>query len=405
MRTFVFLVFLFTTICSNVLGIEIENVIEHIKATNPQLQEIREKLGIYKYKKEFETSFPDFNLDISINDIQLFYRPLDRNIEPMQSIGIGISRKIPFLEKLETKGKIVDKEFSAEKLNLIKTQQEILKKAYLSIYRIWLIQKKLKLINHYKDIAKNIIFLSNINYSVGKASQSDILNAQVYYTFLKKRENTLKKDLEKEKIKIYALAGRKIKIDSVSIKEEKEKKLKEYLSKIKNSPEYLFISQKIKIQKEKEKLAKLSLYPDVNVFIKYFYRKSFNDYISAGVSFPLPFLNKEKYISKIKLEKKKTNVYEKKLKTVEEELKEDIKTNYQTLEEAKENLKILMLMKEQIIETYRATLSEFKVGKRNMLDVLAILKQLLYTEEQILDETFKKHASVIKIKADVGELR
>ncbi len=405
MRTFVFLVFLFTTMCSNVLGVEIENVIEHIKATNPQLQEIREKLDIYKYKKEFETSFPDFNLNISINDIQLFYRPLDRNIEPMQSIGIGISRKIPFLEKLETKGKIVDKEFSAEKLNLIKTQQGILKKAYLSIYRIWLTQKKLKLINHYKDIAKSIISLSNINYSVGKASQSDILNAQVYYTFLKKRENTLKKDLEKEKIKIYTLAGRKIKIDSVSIKEEKEKKLKEYLSKIKNSPEYLFISQKIKIQKEKEKLAKLSLYPDVNVFIKYFYRKSFNDYISAGVSFPLTFLNKDRYLSKISLEKKKTNVYENKLKTVEEELKEDIKTNYQTLEEAKENLKILRLMKEQILETYRATLSEFKVGKRNMLDVLAILKQLLYTEEQILDETFKKHASIIKIKADVGELR
>ncbi len=405
MRAFVFLLLFFTTICSRVFSIEVENIIENIKANNPQLQEIREKLDIYKYKKEFETSFPDFNLNISINDIQLFYRPLDRNIEPMQSIGIGISRKIPFLEKLETKGEIVDKEFSAEKLNLIKTQQEVLKKAYLSIYRIWLIQKKLKLINQYKDISKSIISLSNINYSVGKASQSDILNAQVYYTFLKKRENTLKKALEKEKIKIYAIAGKKIKIGNVNIKEEKEKKLKEYLSKIKNSPEYLFISQKIKIQREKEKLAKLSFYPDVKVFIKYFYRKSFNDYISAGVSFPLLFLNKEKYISKIKLEKKKITVYEKKLKTVEEKLKEDIKTNYQTLEEAKENLKILRLMKEQILETYRATLSEFKVGKRNMLDVLAVLKQLLYTEEQILDETFKKHASIIKIKADVGELR
>ncbi len=405
MRTFVFLVLLFTTICSKAFSEEIEKIIENIKVNNPQLQEIREKLGIYKYKKEFETSLPDFNLDISINDIQLFYRPLDRNIEPMQSIGVGISRKIPYLEKLKTKGEIVDKELSTEKINLIKIQQEVLEKAYLSIYKIWLIQRKLNLIGHYKDIAKSIISLSNVSYSVGKASQSDILNAQVYYTFLKKKENTLKKTLEKEKIKIYSLAGRKIKIGNISIKEEKKKKLKEYLSKIRNSPEYLIMSQKIKTQKEKEKFAKLSFYPDFKLFIKYFYRKSFNDYISAGVSFPLTFLNKEKYISKIKLEKKKTAVYEKKLKTVEEKLKEDIQTNYQTIEEVEENLKILKLMKEQIIETYRAVLSEFKVGKRNMVDVLSVLKQLIYTEEQILDETYKKHASIIKIKADVGELR
>ena len=405
MRIFVFFMLFVTTICSTAFSENTDKIIEKIKNNNPELKEIREKLSIYKYEKEFEISLPDFNLNISINDIQLFYRLFDRNIEPMQSIGIGISRKIPFLKKLKTKGEIVDQEFSTEKINLIKKEQELLKEAYLSLYRIWLIQKKLSLLNHFKDVAKNIISLSNVSYAVGNASQSDILNAQVYYTSLKKKENSLKKRLEREKIRIYALAGEKIKIGKVSIKRENKQNLKEYLSKIKISPYYLFISQKIKTQKEREKLAELSFYPDFNLFFKYFYRKSFNDYISAGVSFSLPFLNKNRYLSKINLERKKTAVYRKQLKTIEEKLKEDIQTNYQTLEEAEENLKILKLMKEQIKETYRAVLSEFKVGKKNMIDVLALLKQLLYTEEEILNEIFKKHASIIKIKADIGELK
>ncbi len=403
MYLLVLFLFLFTTSYS--ISKEIKDIILLVEKNNPQLKVINERLKIYKWKKEYKTSLPDLKGSIAINDIQIFYKPFDRNIEPMQSFSFGLYQTFPFHEKLKLQGDIVDAEFSIEEAVFLEKKQEILKKAYKTLYKIWLYREKLKLIKEFKQLAESVIKLSNITYSVGKSSQSDILNSQIYYTLLKKKEISLKKDLETEKENLFYIAGKKINIPDFKIREEKLLPLDFYLKKLEKSPSFIKIKKYIKKQKYKIKFSKVLKYPDFTVYGNYFYRAGFNDYVSLGISFTLPFLNKKKYDAKILLEKVNLYVLRQKEQDTIFSLKKEIKTAYIKAKQANDTLAVLNLLLKQAEKSFETVLSEFKVGKKNMVDVLFSLKQILSIKEEILEEKEKFLSALVQIKSILGELK
>ncbi len=402
---YIFFLFLITTLCSNVYGTEISFFIKEAEKNNPELIEIKKKLKEYGYKKIFVFSLPDPNLNLSINDLQLFYSPLDRNLEPMQSISIGISQKIPYLKKLETEKEIVNKEFLIQKAKILAKRQEIYRDIYKTLYKIWLYTEKLRLIEEYSKLLESIIKLSNITYAVGNASQSDVINSQIYYMELRKRKIYVKSMLNQEKERLEYLIGKKVSISNLKIKEIKLEDLRILLKKVKNSPFLLKVKKEIEKQKEKTNLARLGLKPDFNVYVKYFYRKNFNDYISGGISFTLPFLNKKKYTGKILYEKQKEKVLVSKYKKEFLFLKEKIKEAFIRYLESKEKEEILNTLMKQSEKSFESVLSEFKVGKKNMVDVLFSLKQIITIKDELLENRFKSLISAISIKAILGELK
>ncbi len=398
----IFLIFI-TTACSK--AETVQEILQKVEKNNPQLKVIKGKLKVYKFKKTYETSFPDPYFHLSINDIQLFYRPLDRNIEPMQSLSFGLSWKFPFLKKLKAKGDLVDTLFSQTQAEYLLKKQRVLEEALKSLYKIWLYREKLNLIKNFKKISQGIIELSNITYSVGKNSQSDILNSQIYYTFLKKREIKIKRLLEKEKEHLFYLAGEAFEIPYFSLPEEVLDPLKRYIEKIENSPEIKVIDNKIKYQDRKIELSKLSIYPDFTVSGRYFYRKNFNDYISLGISFNLPFLNKRKYLSLVLMEKEVKNTLKKEREDILLSIEKKLRQNYITAEESKETLKILKILIKQTQHAFETVLSEFKVGRKNMVDVLFVLKEILSIKEEFIEEKVRFHTALLKIKSMIGEIK
>ncbi len=402
---FPFFIFIITTLCSIAFGSQISDIVEKAKKNNPEIKEIQEKLKKYRYKEDVEGSLPDTVFSFAVNDIQLFYRPLDRNIEPMQSLSFGISQKVPFIKKLKTKRDIVKKSFSIETLNLKIKEQEILKNLYISLYKIWLYREKLKILKEYQEVLKGIIKLSNISYTVGKASQSDVINSQMYYTKLKEKEIKIKSLLNQETVKAKAIIGKDLKIPYFTIKQERLEKTNFLIKSIDRSPYLEKIRLQTKKQKERIKLAQLNLYPDFTFFAKYFYRKSFNDYISAGISITLPFLNKKKHLSEIIYQKTEKKVLEKKYTSEKIKLISQIKENIFKYEETEETYRILKTLLFQSQKSFETVLSEFKVGKKNMVDVLFSLKQLITLKEEILENIFNRNVTVIRIKSLLGELK
>ncbi len=167
---FLLLILTLLTTTGSILAEEIEDIVSFIKENNPQLRIFREEIRKFRYKEIFETSYPDTVFSSGINDIQIFYKPFDRNIEPMQSLYFGLSRRFPYYKKLKTKGEIVLKELSQYRKFIDIKTQEILGKSYRALFKVWLYRKELDILREFENISKNLIKLSNILYSVGKAS-------------------------------------------------------------------------------------------------------------------------------------------------------------------------------------------------------------------------------------------
>ncbi len=232
-----------------------------------------------------------------------------------------------------------------------------------------------------------------------------MLNAQIFYNRIKKEYIKTELSLNKALEEVYSLAGKKIDIPFFSLREGSIKSLDFYLNRLKNSPYLKYVSAKEEKQEKKIKYEKLNLIPDVTVSFRYFYRKGFNDYISISFSVPLTFFNQEKYLSKVLYEKTVLSAVKKEYREKYISLEKEIKKAYYQVESSKENLKVLNIILKQSEHLVETSISEFKVGKKNIVDVLFALNGTLSVKREILNEIYNLNLAVVSIKEIVGELR
>ncbi len=389
-------------------SINLEQLVEEGKSSNPELVKLREKLKIYQYTREFEGSLEDPVVSFSITDIQLFYRPFSRQIEPMQALVIGISQKIPYFGKLDLKKYIIQKKYDSEYYRLKTAEQKVLRNIYISAFSLWKIDEKLKIVKKYQNVASQIIKLSNTLYAVGRSSQSDVINAQIYFTQLKEMEINLKNLKEREKSRLSSLINKDI--DSVEINldiPDKKPELSKYVSKLKDSNPYLsYIKEKIKEKDYEIKLSKKDYKPDFRFFANYAYRQGFNDYLTVGLSFNIPLWKKNRQDMKL-LEKSKEKVVL--LKEFDQRLTEltyILEDRYYKLIDSLQTYRLLKdIYIKQTEKGFESIIAEYKVGKKNMIDLLYSLKQILSVKLKIIDEIYSYNEALIEIKELSGDLK
>ncbi len=398
-----FLVFL---LCNVVFAESIQQIIQKALRENPQLKAIQYQLKAYKEKQDYISSLPDPVFSFSIKDIQLFYKPLFRTLEPMQTINVSLSQKIPWLRKLKLKKQIVKKLYDEKFYTLQSKKQEILYNIYRYAFKYWQINEKLKIVKEYKEVAQHLIDFSNTLYSVGKVSQTDVFNSQVFYSKLLEEEKRL---LESKKAILAKLAYyTTFKVKSVDVKPETPYKLQN-LEAIKNkalnnNPQIKVFEEKVKEKKKELELAKLGHKPDFKVFSTYSYRQQFRDYVSVGVSFNIP--KKEVYDKKV-LEAANLKVSQEKIYLdVVNKILSEIEDTYHLANSYYDSYKIFnqfLLFQSQ--KVYESVISEYEVGKKNIFDVLKSLNQILDVKMRLVDTTAEFNISYKKLQKLAGELQ
>ncbi len=389
-------------------GETIQELIETAQENNPELQAIQNKLKAYQAKKDFEGSLDDPVVSISINDIQFFNEPFNRTIEPMQNIMFGFSQKIPYSGKLDLKKEIVQKVYDRTYYRLLSKELKIKKEIYNISFSVWKIQEKLKIIDEYKQIVRQTIDLSNTLYAVGKSTQGDVLNAQVYYTELLEKEIFLK-NLKKQKLaQLKKLINRDV--EKVLINPEKPEKLSNLSFLIEKmnekNPEIHSIQKLVEKEDTALKLAKKDYYPDFKLFFNYAYRQTFYDYISFGVAFNIPLWKKKRQDNKV-LETKYNQISaQKELENKILNLKSKLEEEFYKCQSSKETYTLFEnLLETQTEKNFEAVISEYEVGKKNMLDVLNAIKQILAVKFKKIDEIYNFNVSLTNIKELTGELQ
>ncbi|MDQ7055036.1 MAG: TolC family protein [Persephonella sp.] len=186
--------------------------IEEIIHNHPEIKAIDRKLKSLKQREIYELSLPDPIFSISVKDVQLFYRPFDRNLEPMQSVELKFLQPYILYSKREKRSQIVKSRYRSEYYTLLEKKQELIFQLYQVAYRMWEVKEKLKIIKEYKKVAHDLISLTTTLYSVGKTSQSEVFDAQFFLTQLQRKEIVLRNRLKRLKSRIRYFSDKEIEI-------------------------------------------------------------------------------------------------------------------------------------------------------------------------------------------------
>ena len=218
--------------------------------------------------------------DIQLEDIG------DRSLEPMQTQFVAVSQKIPLGDKLEIAREIAQ---AKEKLIHLKTanrKRTVLSRLSEYVYRIKIIQKRLRLLARNRNNLYRIKHLLK-GYQAGEDLLLDVrqslLLLQTKEEMLLGREEALKAEIERFTLqKVSSVEAVSLTLMDTDIRLNSA------------HPLLLLYREDIRIAEKKIALFRARERADVTVTGGYYQRAGRNDYLSLAVSMPLQIRGKEK---------------------------------------------------------------------------------------------------------------
>jgi len=168
--------FFFLLISSNdIHGFNLNDVVEEAMEKNPEVLAAKNQWNATKAKIPQKLSWPDPQFGISFEKIpDPGYSPADAEMKMY-----SISQMIPFPGKLTMKARIALKDARIAEENYEKKKNEVVAKVKSVYYSLYYIHKSIETNRENKELIQKFSKIAESKYVVGKASQHDVLKAQV----------------------------------------------------------------------------------------------------------------------------------------------------------------------------------------------------------------------------------
>lgn len=260
----IFLLFISTV---NLSGFSLEEVLEEALKKNPEIVAAEEHWKAAEAHVTAIRSWPDPQVGISYERIP------DESLSPSdaQMRMYSITQKIPFPGKITMKSRIAKKDASIAREHLEEKRIEIMTKVKSVYYTLFLIHKSIEIHKENKELIQNFTKIAESKYSLGKATQHDVLKAQVELSLIIDDLLTLEhEDLPSAEATLNVLLNRKpdstlgipeeIDISTVNKSLEQLKELA-----LENNPKLKSMSFSVEKSGDKLTLAKMEYLPDFTV--------------------------------------------------------------------------------------------------------------------------------------------
>jgi cobalt-zinc-cadmium efflux system outer membrane protein len=197
MKKFVFALFLCLVLYGNPKDtIRLSEILTEARDNNPHILAFKAK---YEASKSRTSPFgnlmdPIVATELSSNDMKMY----------------SITQNLPFPTKLTGKSNIARAEAEVYRNVFLEKEQEVLSKVKKSYANLYFLHKKYMIVNESRAFFEQLFNIASQNYSIGQASQSDMLRAQVE---ISKTENDLlkiKDEISVEETRLNMLLNRNI---------------------------------------------------------------------------------------------------------------------------------------------------------------------------------------------------
>ena len=270
--------------------LSLKALVDEVKERNPEILASRQRVKEKELRAKAEGFLDDPQFQIMIEDI-----PTERpfNLGNSMLTRYTISQMFPFPGKLSLKQRMAIKEALMTEAQAIQKELEIVAMLKEIYYEYALITESIKVTREIKDTLSEMARIAEARYSLGQASQQDVIKAQVELTMLINEILILEAEKDVAAARLKAILNR----DSSSPigepegipKETKEIRLDELINRaLDKNPGLKAISFEIEAQDAAIGLAEKNYYPDFMIGVAPIQREGRFDTWDAMLTLNIP---------------------------------------------------------------------------------------------------------------------
>ena len=258
-------------------------VVDEALRSNPQFKSAKLNWDASKERVPQARALDDPNLGATYYGEQIQTR-----VGEIQA-GFMASQKIPFYGKLRLKGEVAENEANATGERYRALEREIMAEAKSAFYELYWVYKSIKINEENKELLQRFTKIAEIKYSTGKATQQDVLKAQVELSDIMNELITLEQLRETAAARINTLLNRHPETplgtpEEVDIAKFDVPIAELYQQAERISPDLAIFKHIIERDKAAYKLSKKNYYPDFTFGFNY---NLINDLPTSVMSSPV----------------------------------------------------------------------------------------------------------------------
>jgi len=260
---------------------------------NREVLAAQKKYEAARQRPSQENSLPDPMLSLGYASNGAPYPGAGLGRDVTSNAGIMISQELPFPGKRQLRSEIASKEASAEYEQYLAVRLNVsarLKQAYHELHHA---NAAIDFVHRYQELLQNILRISEVRYSVGRAAQQDIFKAQTQFAIFQTQLVRYEQERDSKEIEINAILNRPqrghIDVSGDVPPAEFTAKLDDLLAHARTHAPMLAREQKMIERNDlASALARRNLYPDYTVSGGYFNQGSMPPMWQFRVDFKLP---------------------------------------------------------------------------------------------------------------------
>ncbi len=245
----------------------VEHYIQVALQQNPEIRARDSRVAAFKEVIPQVTSLPDPVLSSTVWPIPSHSPQTASGRIP---IGVTLAQKFPWFGKLELRGEIASREAQIALTQLAETQLKVIEDVKTLYHELYYNQQAINITKENQEFLEVFIRLANARSSVGKASQQDVLRAQVELRRLQDLLVRFARQLKVSQADLARVLSIPPKTNLRARDELPETPVPEQLDRLyqlalRARPELKGRMEAILRDRQKVELAKLDFYPDVTV--------------------------------------------------------------------------------------------------------------------------------------------
>lgn len=378
----------------NLLAQSIDTIVENTYKNNYTLKALEASIKNAKEQITLSTKWKNPTISFGANDIQ-FDDVSRRDLEPMQAQFLGFSQVIPIGDKLEIEKKIANNDYVISKYQIEDKKLQYKSKIYEYIYNIKLLEERLKLFEEFKTNTIKLEDLLTQLSKYNKASQTQILKAQIMIEELNLKSQKLKTTLNTINLKLEQITYEKIENININTNINKIK----LSTNINTHPRILSLVETSNKFDNISTLEKEKKNSDIKMSLTYFQRDSkYEDYANVAFSIPLSIYGTEDI--KAKKAKFKTVEVEHKLQDLKQTFVNQIKTYQQNIDDSLITLNIInkkIIPKfnqlQKVLETYNSFNTSTQIDSKSLINNF---NEIIKYKLKVVDEKEKYFSAFAK---------
>jgi cobalt-zinc-cadmium efflux system outer membrane protein len=175
---------------------------------NREVLAAQKKYEAARQRPSQESSLPDPMLSLGYTSNGGPYPIAGIGRDLTSNAGIMISQELPFPGKRQLRGEIAAKEANAEYDQYLAVRLNVtarLKQAYHELHHA---NAGILFVHRYQELLQNILRISEVRYSVGRAAQQDVFKAQTQFAIFQTQLLRYQQERDSKEIEINALLNR-----------------------------------------------------------------------------------------------------------------------------------------------------------------------------------------------------